>query len=220
MIFPLSTYISIVKIRRLNYIVEMPTGEKKPYHHGDLREALIAAAELAVSELPIEQVSLREIARRAGVSHAAPKHHFGTLGALFAEIAARGFTQFVADLAQAADRQHDQSPESRLKAMSRAYLRFASGNRAAYGLMFGKRAEIERSPNLNAASFAAWSQLETEVANIVGPARASAAALMIWSSCHGLAMLMLESQLPPHLDPHVSIESITAMGIAGLKAEA
>ena len=104
--------------------------------------------------------------------------------------------------------------------MSRAYLRFASNNRAAYSLMFGKRTEIERTPNLNAAGFTAWSQLEDEVEKIVGPTRAPAAALMIWSSCHGLAMLMLESQLPPHLDPNVSIESITAMGIAGLKAEA
>jgi AcrR family transcriptional regulator len=198
----------------------MSLAEKKAYHHGDLREALLESATSALAELPIEDVSLREIARRAGVSHAAPKHHFGSLGALFAEVTARGFTQFVEELETAAKRQHDQSPEARIKAMSRAYLHFATTNRAAYGLMFGKRAEVERTPNLNTASFAAWSQIESEVAKLVGPSRAPAGALMVWASCHGLAMLMLEAQLPPHLNPHASIEAIVAMGIAGLKAEA
>ena len=52
--------------------------EKQPYHHGDLREALLLAAEAALNDMAVEDVSLREIARRAGVSHAAPKHHFAS----------------------------------------------------------------------------------------------------------------------------------------------
>ena len=82
----------------------MPSLDKKPYHHGELREALLAAGEAALGDLSPENVSLREIARRAGVSHAAPKHHFQTLGNLLGEIAARGFNRFVESLQTAADR--------------------------------------------------------------------------------------------------------------------
>ncbi len=197
----------------------MAEDDKKPYHHGELRAALLAAAEAALVEMPLEAVSLREIARRAGVSHAAPKHHFSTLGGLFAEIAASGFERFVAALDGAADRQSDQSPAARLRAMARAYLRFAAGNRAAYALMFGKRVEMERSPQLTAAHIAAWSQLETAVAAIVGRERAVNGSLLVWSCCHGMAMLMLESQMPPHIDPQIAIESVTRMVIAGLQSD-
>jgi AcrR family transcriptional regulator len=111
----------------------MSSDDKKPYHHGDLREALLAATESALAELSLDNVTLREIARRAGVSHAAPKHHFGTLGQLLGAVTARGFTRFVADLDQAANRGADQSPNSRLRAMARAYLAFASRHPAIYG---------------------------------------------------------------------------------------
>ncbi len=192
---------------------------KKPYHHGDLREALLAAAEAALVELPVENVSLREIARRAGVSHAAPKHHFGTLGGLFAELAAQGFERFVTDLDTAANRQSDQSPPARMQAMARAYLRFAAANPAAYGLMFGKRVELEPSPHFATAAVAAWSQLENAVASVVGPQQAINGSLLVWSTCHGMAMLMLEKRMPPHIDPPRAIEAVTRMLIAGLRAE-
>ncbi len=197
----------------------MLLAEKKPYHHGDLREALLNAAEQALAETPLEQVSLREIARRAGVSHAAPKHHFGSLGGLFAEVAARGFQRFNAEMIAASARIHDDAPEAHLRAAIRAYLRFAANNRPAYGLMFGKRAEMENSPALMAAGAEAWTRLENDAAKIVGTIRAPAAALMIWSCSHGLAMLILDASLPPHLDVDASIESIATMVIAGLKAE-
>ena len=104
--------------------------DKKPYHHGDLREQLLRAGENALAEMPVEQVSLREIARRAGVSHAAPKHHFASMGDLLGEIAARGFQKFVTALDEAARLTTTQSPEGRLMAMGWAYLRFAEQNRA------------------------------------------------------------------------------------------
>ncbi len=93
--------------------------EQKSYHHGHLRESLLNAAEEALAELPLEQVSLREIARRAGVSHAAPRHHFATVGQLYGELVGRGFERFVAALGEAADRSYDQSPPARLMAMGR-----------------------------------------------------------------------------------------------------
>ncbi|MFO1034241.1 MAG: TetR/AcrR family transcriptional regulator [Hyphomicrobiales bacterium] len=133
-----------------------------------MREALVAAAEAALSELPVSKVSLREIARRAGVSHAAPKHHFGTLGALLGEIEALGYKRFVARLDEAAARTHDQTPAGRMHAMARAYLQFALDHPAAYALMFGRRDELERTPHFAAAGYAAWQQLENTVAAVAG----------------------------------------------------
>jgi AcrR family transcriptional regulator len=194
---------------------------KKPYHHGDLRDALLSAAEQALAQLPLEQLSLREIARRAGVSHAAPKHHFASLGQLLGEVAARGFERFVADLDLAAGRVAEQTPAARMLAMARAYLRFASANPAIYGLMFGKRDDIvDTTPHLSNAMFAAWAQLEAQAAEIVGPQRSKYAAATVWSTVHGLAMLRLDRKLPPHIDPDVALESVTRTLVAGLEADA
>lgn len=197
----------------------MAIESKKPYHHGDLREALLAAAAAALAEMPLEEVSLREIARRAGVSHAAPKHHFSSLGTLLGEVAAQGFERFVAALAEAADQGMDQSPSARMQAMARAYLRFAAANPAVYGLMFGKREQVEPTPRMVTAMMAAWAQLETQVAAIVGPQRAIHGATLVWSTVHGLAMLKLDGRLPPHVDPQAVVASVTRMLIAGLQSD-
>jgi AcrR family transcriptional regulator len=191
--------------------------DKKPYHHGDLREQLLLAGEAALVEMPVEQVSLREIARRAGVSHAAPKHHFASMGDLLGEIAARGFQKFVAALNHAAHDTIAQSPEGRLMAMGWAYLRFAENNRAVYSLMFGKVENMGMTPNMVKHSMAAWSQLEEGVAAITGRNLAPIGALHVWSSVHGLSMLKAERRLPPHLMLHAAEENTLRMMIAGLK---
>ena len=197
----------------------MAEAQQKAYHHGHLRESLLNAAEEALAELPLEEVSLREIARRAGVSHAAPRHHFATVGQLYGELVGRGFERFVAALDEAANRSYDQSPPARLLAMGRAYLRFAEANRGTYGLMFGKRAGVERTPHSMEAAFAAWNQLEREVTAAVGPQRALYGSLHLWSSCHGLAMLLLDNAAPPNIDPDQAIEAISRMVIAGLQSD-
>jgi AcrR family transcriptional regulator len=191
----------------------------KPYHHGDLREQLLLAGEAALAEIPVEAVSLREIARRAGVSHAAPKHHFGSMGNLLGEIAARGFQKFVAALDEASRQTAVQTPEGRLMAMGWAYLRFAENNRAVYGLMFGKIDRTSMTPAMVQSSLAAWAQLENAVAALIGPARAPVGALHVWSSVHGLSMLKAERRLPPHLTPHAAEENTLRMMIAGLKEQ-
>jgi AcrR family transcriptional regulator len=190
---------------------------KKPYHHGDLREKLLQAGEAALSEMPIEAVSLREIARRAGVSHAAPKHHFATMGDLLGEIAARGFAKFVATLDEASRQTAVQTPEGRLMAMGWAYLRFAEANAAVYALMFGKIDQVAMTPSMVQHSMAAWSQLENAVAAITGQNHAPNGALHVWSSVHGLSMLKAERRLPPHLTLHAAEENTLRMMIAGLK---
>jgi AcrR family transcriptional regulator len=191
----------------------------KPYHHGDLYEQLLHAGEQALAEMPIEKVSLREIARRAGVSHAAPKHHFPTTGHLLGEIAAKGYQVFVKALGEAADQASEQTPRERLHAMGRAYQRFAEHHKAAYQLMFGGAGQCAMTPNLVAASFAAWKQLHDSVLPLVGPARANAAALHIWSASHGLAMLKLAQRLPPFVARHNVEEQELQMMLAGLEAE-
>lgn len=196
-----------------------PHQAKKPYHHGDLREALIIAGESALEELPLEQVSLREIARRAGVSHAAPKHHFGSLGALLGDVAARGFETFHDALQQAADHASDQAPASRLQAMGRAYLRFAAAHPGTYGLMFGKRDICETTPRLATAMLTAWTQLEHAAAAVVGAGRSANGALLVWSTVHGMAMLKLDHKIPPHLDPEAGLEYGLRMLMAGLQSE-
>ena len=192
---------------------------KKPYHHGDLREALLAAGESALEDLPLEEVSLREIARRADVTHAAPKHHFGSLGALLGDVAARGFETFHEALRAAADTSSDQSPASRLMAMGRAYLRFATAHPGTYGLMFGKRDICETTPRLATAMLTAWTQLEHATAAVVGSSRAANGALLVWSTVHGMAMLKLDHKIPPHLDPESGLEYGLRMLIAGLQSE-
>jgi AcrR family transcriptional regulator len=197
----------------------VPKSAKKPYHHGDLREALVAAAESALGEMPLETVSLRDIARRAGVTHAAPKHHFATLGDLFAEVAARGYERFVATLAAAANKNIDQSPPARLQAMFPAYLDFAIANPAAYGLMFGKRNGVSSTPHLAQASQAAWAQLEQHVAAVATSQHAVQGALLVWSFCHGAAMLILNRNLPFHLDSNRAMAENTRAIIAMLQAQ-
>jgi AcrR family transcriptional regulator len=193
---------------------------KDNYHHGDLRDALLKATEEALSAMPLEEVSLREIARRAGVSHAAPKHHFASLGQLFGEVAARGFELFVHDIQQAIDADADQTPESRLAAMARAYIRFAVERPTVYGLMFGKRENaVQTTPRLASSMIAAWVQLETQVEDVVGFSRGKAASVAVWSMVHGFSALKLERKLPPHVEADAAIDTVIRTLVLGLVAE-
>lgn len=188
----------------------MPTRKRpKTYHHGDLREALILAATELLEEKGLAGFTLRECARRAGVSHAAPAHHFATAADLLAEIAARGFERFVAALGEAADG-GDAAPEARIAAMGQAYVAFALANPAVYGLMFRGSAGSLQSPHLKSASTAAWQQLCDAVAAALGPRRQDevfAKAAAVWALVHGTATLMLDGKLPPVMDSAAQIPS-------------
>jgi AcrR family transcriptional regulator len=190
--------------------------EKRPYHHGNLREQLLLAGEEALTELPADAVSLREIARRAGVSHAAPKHHFAGMGEMLGEIAARGYEKFVIALDEASRQSALQDPASRLIAMGRAYLRFAESNAAVYSLMFGKVGSMAVTPSMVQSSMAAWEQLEGAVADLVGTDNSVADALLVFSTVHGLAMLKAERRLPPHVSPHAAEDKLLRDMVAGL----
>lgn len=117
----------------------------RPYHHGDLRRALLDRAERTVRERGVQALSLRELAREAGVSHGAPRRHFPDRQALLDALAVNGFTRLGAELRAAHDAAGDDF-EARLRATATAYVRFATRDAALLELMFaGKHSEESRA---------------------------------------------------------------------------
>ena len=158
---------------------------QRPYHHGDLRNALLEAARAILEEKGLAALSLRAVARRAGVSHAAPYRHFPNHEALLAELVGEGFAELRKDIAAAGARP-GQEPD-RITNMGAAYMRFVSRRPALARLMFGSQlANREAFPQLEEAANA----IAIEIGNAVND---SALGLAVWACAHGLAMLVLEN---------------------------
>ena len=170
----------------------------KSYHHGDLREALVKAGRAILEEEGLAGLTLRACARKAGVSHAAPQHHYAGVAALLADIAASGFEDFTRALDAAAERVF--APMESHLAMCRAYLSFAAACPALYRLMFDGSPGVVLSQRLQAAMGSAWVQLTESIADIAGPDPDNAKAIHVWSLLHGLAMLRNARRLPPLVD--------------------
>jgi AcrR family transcriptional regulator len=118
-----------------------PAVSDRPYHHGNLRTALLERAERTVRERGVQELSLRELAREVGVSHAAPRRHFADRQALLGALAEAGFARLGAELREAVDRAGPDF-EARLHATASAYVRFATRDAALLELMFaGKHRE-------------------------------------------------------------------------------
>lgn len=169
------------------------------YHHGGLREALLEAAAAVLLEQGVERFTLRECARRAGVSHAAPAHHFGDVRGLLTAFATLGFERMTA-LMQARRAAAAPEPAAQLRAVGEAYLEFALANRAHFQLMFRNDRLKRDDPALQAAGAAAFEELRASLAEYVrarggGEADLSARLLLAWSVVHGFATLLLEDQL-------------------------
>jgi AcrR family transcriptional regulator len=171
-----------------------------PYHHGDLRRALIDTALAMVTEEGAWNFTLREVARRAGVSHAAPYNHFEDKSALLAEVAALGF-QALSRQMEAAARRAPRSSRHALVGIASAYVRFGVEHPAHYRLMFGPElADKARHPALEAAGDAAFAALTgaLERGQAAGQVRASAVrdqAVAAWSLVHGLTTLLIDQRL-------------------------
>src|SRR5262245_4881527 len=112
----------------------MPRAKKRAYHHGDLRRALLDAALELVSSKGVQALTLREVARRAGVTHAAPYHHFPSKEALFAAVATEGFRDLAAAMRAALSGRR--GPFASLRAIGVAYVRFATEHPAHFRIMF------------------------------------------------------------------------------------
>jgi AcrR family transcriptional regulator len=165
----------------------------KSYHHGDLREALIKAGRAILEKDGVGALTLRACARKAGVSHAAPQHHFASISDLLAEIAATGFEDFVKALDKGSAR--SSLPVEKLKAMGQSYVAFAREKPAVYQLMFGVATPLS-SERLQSARTAAWEQLINAVSAAAGAEDKEAKAMQVWSTVHGFAMLVIGQQLP------------------------
>jgi AcrR family transcriptional regulator len=173
--------------------------DSAPYHHGDLRRALIETALAMVTEEGNWNFTLREVARRAGVSHAAPYNHFADKSALLAEVAALGFQALRRELEEAARR--PRSSRQALIGIAVAYVRFGVEHPAHYRLMFGPEiAEKERYPVLQQASDATFTALTTalERGQAEGEVRLGSVrdqALAAWALVHGLTTLLIDQRL-------------------------
>jgi len=168
------------------------------YHHGDLRRALLEASLTLVEEAGIGALSLREVARKAGVSHNAPYHHFKDRGSLLAALADEGFAQLAAEMAAARAAAPD--ARARLQACGLAYVRFALKSAARFKLMF--RPELS-APSEGTPARASTSPLdvltaaivETQQAGLAPPGDPMPLVLTCWSAVHGLASLWLDGPL-------------------------
>lgn len=174
------------------------------YHHGDLRRALLDGALRLIEEQGVAALSLRELARRLGVSHAAPGHHFPDRLALLVAMAAEGFERLAAGMEAAAAAQ---PPAARLTAAGEAYLRFALDHPSHLEVMFGPEVGgmKVRPPELRAPSDRARRVLDATIESLAGlPPRAPGAArdpfvevhtFAAWSLLHGAARLWIDGPL-------------------------
>lgn len=176
-----------------------PTSDARPtYHHGDLRKALLAAAEAELSEKGVEGFTLRGCAKRAGVSHAAPAHHFHDADALLTALAAEGFERFLATIV--AHRPKEVAPASELSGAGLGYIAFASEHPALFRLMFSSSRPDFSDPHLQRASRAAFDDLVDNVGRIRGddPRHSEAGMADVastWATVHGLADLLLGGRM-------------------------
>jgi len=194
----------------------MRVKKKAGYHHGDLRQTLIAVSVDVITRQGLDALSLRALATRAGVSSGAPYHHFADRADLLAAIALEGFEQ----LAQAMLSHRDAAPAdpiARLDAIGQAYVLYASSHPGHFRVMFRDNSPAGRNPTLSAASQRAYQLLREVVEDCQRAGRApagdsSALVLTAWSLVHGLATLWVDGALPTgRIDPAKQTPVITGL---------
>ena len=160
-------------------------GAEKPYHHGDLRNGLLEAARTILEEQSLEALTLRAVARKAGVSHAAPYRHFPNHESLLVELSVEGFGELKRDLSEAARTPGSES--DRIANIGAAYMRFVVRRPALARLMFGAQLpHRDRFAELGAAA----DSVGVEIGDALSDPNLG---LAVWSAVHGLAMLVLEN---------------------------
>ena len=202
--------------------------ERRGYHHGNLREALIDAALMLLAEKGPGAFTIAEAARLAGVSSAAPYRHFRDAEALLAAVAERGYERFAAALAQAWDDGRP-DPLRAFEALGQAYLAFARREPALYAAMFETHVAFDASPSLPAAAeraFAVLRQAAERLTATLPEAQRPPSLMMslhIWALSHGIASLFCRAdgarrKLP--MSPEELLEAgvliyLQSLGLAG-----
>lgn len=203
------------------------SAEDRPYHHGDLRRAIVNAALAVLSETQSTEFSLRELARRAGVTHNAPYKHFADKRELLAAVSAAGFDLLAKRMTEAV--QGHNNPRARLFAMARDYVRHGVENPALYRLMFGgyltgpdddrpaiEIAAAEKTKALLAAAIVDGA-LGRPIPNTSRNERKITGALLIfWSQMHGLTLLLVDRLVGPNGKTDELSESVLQGMLDGL----
>ncbi|GAA4288836.1 TetR/AcrR family transcriptional regulator [Georgenia daeguensis] len=182
----------------------------RPYHHGDLRRAVLAAAVAAIPEVGPAGLSLRDLARRAGVSHAAPAHHFGDKAGLLTAVAVEGYELLAEALTDAQQRTDD------FHEVGVAYVRFAVEHRAHFEVMFRPDLYHRDDPDLLVAQERTGAALYAGAGSVPTGQRGAdvrVAGIAAWSLVHGFASLWLNGALPPDVgeDPEAAARAVAGM---------
>ncbi len=187
--------------------------EPRPYHHGDLRRDLLQRAAEMVVEDGVARVSLRELARRAGVSHAAPTHHFGDKRGLLTALAAEGYALLADRLAEVSERTGD------FLEVGVAYVGFATEHPAHFEVMYRPGLYDAGDDAVVAARSRAATTLYGGADRVLGAGEPAArtAGLAAWSLVHGFASLWNSGALPAGLgpDPRAAARQVAAVLFAG-----
>ena len=169
----------------------------RPYHHGELREALVSAGHKLLEEKGLLGFTLRECARRAEVSHAAPAHHFKSMDDLLAEIATRGWRELATAMTNEA-RRTAADPAARLVAQGVGYMAFAAANPMLFRLMFNRESDRFETASLAKAAAEAQALHRAAVEAVIPEASAETKQRMsdfAWATVHGFITLVLEGQI-------------------------
>ncbi len=173
------------------------------YHHGNLRQALLEAAETILREDGVGALKLRAIAKRAGVSHTAADPHFGDLRGLLSELAATGFERLCEAMARPLPPEVRPYADPRAQRIAHGYIGFALANPQLFVLMFRRDVLDRDRPRLRAASAAAFGALSS----VTGSSDAGSLPLAVaggligaWGLVHGIATLAITDYLTPLLD--------------------
>ena len=200
------------------------TTRTNAYHHGALREALIAEAATMIAEGGASSLTMREIGNRLGVSRAAPYRHFTDKAALLVAVAATGFERLGARL-RSVDAGVPGAGIDHFRRMGAEYLRFAIENPAHYRLMYGREALTrEGQPELREAANALFEQLVEafeayQRAGEIRPHDPRAQAYVAWAAVHGLASLLIDGQIMASVDVEGLIELTTQTLLEGMGSE-
>jgi len=175
----------------------------RPYHHGDLRAALLTRAEQTLRDKGPDALSLRELARDLGVSHAAPSRHFKDKQALLDALAVIGFERLGEIIARSQEHAGESFAE-RLDAMVRAYVGFATTNAALLDLMYS----IKHGPQTSPALSAAHQRWSAQVVDLISAGQhrgevrqgpVERVGLPVFATLHGYASMTVSGMLPPQL---------------------
>jgi AcrR family transcriptional regulator len=182
----------------------------RPYHHGDLRRVVLDAAVAVLLETGPGGLSLRDLARRAGVSHAAPAYHFGDKAGLLTAVAAEGFDLLAEALTNA------QRDTREFLEVGVAYVRFAIEHRAHFAVMYRPDLYRPDDPAVRATRQRAADALYGGAGSIPAAQRGPdvrLAGVAAWSLVHGFATLWLNDALPEGLgdDPEAAARAVAAI---------